>query len=112
MHIRYMGSVKVMYVQIRQLYAEGKHAAHIRYVRRVEGRPEDNGCGIRVSGKQAEAVFRRPHAASACDVQRIRRSLSGHPGKNTAVSLIGNIPSILRGVCHRVQKCDGGDVLP
>ena len=106
-----MGSVKVMYVQIRQLYAEGKHAAHIRYVRRVEGRPEDNGCGIRVSGKQAEAVFRRPHAASASDVQLIRRSLPGHPGKNTAVSLIGNIPSILRGVCHRVQKCDGSYML-
>lgn len=85
MHIRYMGSVKVMYVQIRQLYAEGKHAAHVRYFRRVEGRPEGNGCGVCVSGKQAETVLRRPHAASARNVQIIRRSLPGHPRKNTAV---------------------------
>lgn len=101
-----------MYVQIRQLYAEGKHAAHVRYFRRVEGRPEGNGCGVCVSGKQAETVLRRPHAASARNVQIIRRSLPGHPRKNTAVTLLGNIPCIFRGVCHRVQKCDGGDIFP
>ena len=112
MHIRYMGSVKVMYVQIRQLYTEGKHAAHVRHFRRVEGRPEGNGRGVRVPGKQAETVLRRTHAASARNVKIIRRSLPGHPRKNAAVSFLGNIPGIFRGVCHRVQKCDGSDIFP